>query len=236
MTEPDLIGREHELERLGAVLAKAEPAVVVVCGRVGVGRHALVHGACRQAGWTLLPSVSVGLYVEPRTTPDGFAMRLRRILAVPSVATDAGDESDLGAARSDPDALARVLASFAPLVLLLERYRPQRAVDRWFADLLLPALRRAEAAVVLAILDPPEDETRLTYLAATRVELGPLEPEVVRPEIEAAAKSACPPIDEAELAVYVQGIAERPGVFDSLVRLFAVELAPNDPSVISPGS
>jgi hypothetical protein len=236
MTEPDLIGREHELDRLGAVLAKAEPAVVVVSGRVGVGRHALVHGACRQARWTLLPSESLGLYIEPRTTPDGFAMRLRGILSVPSGATGATDESALEAAGSDPDALARVLASFAPLVLLLERYRPQRALDRWFADLVLPALRRAEAAVVLAILDPPEDETRLTRLAEIRVELGALEPQAVRPEIEAAAESAFPPVDEAELTVYVRGIADRPGVFDSLVRLFAVELSATDPSMISRGS
>ena len=230
MISPDLIGREDELARLGKMLAENEAAVVIVSGRTGVGRHALIDGACRQApGWTLMPPTGLGLYVEPRTTPDGFAQRLRTAIGAPPVAVPADTEGS-DAERpslSDPQQVAATLADLAPLVLVLERYRPQRGMDRWVADALMPALREADAAVILAILDPPEDVTRVTASAAERIELGALEPDAVRPEILEATRSVRPPLTDAELETYVQGIAERPGVFDSLLRLLAVPVGGN---------
>jgi hypothetical protein len=227
---PDLIGREDELARLGEVLAENEAAVVIISGPTGVGRHALIDGACRQAPkWKLMPPTGLGVYVEPRTTADGFAQRLRiAIGAPPVVVPETADGSD-GAlpSLSDAQQVAATLTGLAPLVLILERYRPQRGMDRWLADALMPALRDANAAIVLAILDPPEDVTRLTAITAEHIELGALAPDAVRPEIVEATRSVHPPLTDSELEVYVQGIAERPGVFDSLLRLLAVPVGEN---------
>lgn len=220
MISPDLIGREEELARLSAVLDQHRPAVVIVTGRVGIGRHALVVEACRRAPtWTLAPPRGTGLYVEPGTTADGFAQRLHDALGE-AVVPEGAAEGEVPS--SDPALIAALLAQRPPLVLVLERYRPLRATDRWFADALVPALEQLGAAVVLAILDAPGEATRLTRLAVERFELGPLTPEEVRPAIAEALRSANPPVEEAELEVYVRGIAEQPGEFDSLLRLLTV--------------
>jgi hypothetical protein len=225
---PDLIGREDELARLGKVLTDNEAAVAIISGPTGVGRHALIDGACRQTrGWKLMPPTGLGLYVEPRTTADGFVQRLRAAIGVPLAVPETTDGTAPRPSLSDPQQVATTLAGLAPLVLVVERYRPQRSMDRWLADALMPALREAAAAVVIAILDPPEDVTRLTTMAAERIELGSLAPEAVRPEIELATRLVQPPLTGEELETYVRGIAERPGVFDSLLRLLAVPVGEN---------
>jgi hypothetical protein len=229
----DLIGREDELGRLGRVLRAHHAGVVIVSGSRGVGRHALVDAACRQtASWRLMPPAGLGLYVEPRTTPDGFAQRLRQAIGIPPAAPPESAGGD--AARpspSDPVQLAAALAELAPVVLILERYRPQRSMDRWLVDALMPALRDAGVAAVLAILDPPEDVTRLTTAAADHIALAALDPDAIRPEVAEAMSAVRPPLTEAELELYVSGIAERPGVFDSLLRLLAVPIFADDAAV-----
>jgi hypothetical protein len=224
--EPDIIGREDELAELVGVLQRRKPAVVIVDGAVGVGRHALVNEACsRTAGWSPLPAAGgARLYVEPRTTAQGFSLRLRAALADAVGGEGTGGEPPQASGAADAGELAEWLAPCAPAVLVLERYRPERRVDRWFADGLHRALEQRDAAIVMALLDVPGERTRLTDAATARITLGPLSADAVRPAIEAVGTLAVPKVTPDELEVYVREIAARPGSFDSLVRLLAVNV------------
>jgi hypothetical protein len=217
LPDPYLIGRGDELEELLSVVGRDAPGVVVLDGDPGMGRHALLAAACRQTHRPLLPHGSLRLYVETRTSTEGFVRWLRSALG-----RDA--EGEAAPPSTDPSRVAELLGSIAPAVLVLERYRPQRSVDRWLADAVLPALRAAEVALTIAVLDPPATPTRLIARQDLRLTVGPLRPEDVEAGLASELAAARPPVEADELRAYVTAVATRPGIYDSLRRLLALEV------------
>ena len=141
-----LIGRDEELAALASYPERRTPGVVVLDGDAGLGRHALLAAACEQVPpRRLAPGGGRRLYVEPRTTIAGINRRLHAIL----------DGAELTQDAQDAAAAVRVLGRLAPAILVLDRYRPPRHVDRWLTDGLLRRLRSEEVPVVIAVLDPP---------------------------------------------------------------------------------
>jgi hypothetical protein len=216
-----LIGRDHELASVADYLQRRTPGVIVIEGGAGLGRHALVAAACEQTPpWSLVPDRGSRLYVEPRTTIEGFTRRLCAALGDPRAIGPAG--SGHAGSPSDVTLATHALQRIAPVVVVLDRYRPRRPVDRWFADTLLPRLQADDVAVMLAVLDPPARPSRLLDAADLRLEIGELPAGAVRSELERALVDARPPVTPAELERYVSTVARRPRVLAPLVRLLTL--------------
>jgi AAA ATPase domain len=208
-----LSGREEELGRLVSFLDREGPALVLVSSPAGMGKTTLVRAVQARASsrnWTLLPAPWHGaeLVAGWRTTPESFTLQARRLL---------GDVPELD--DDPPPALAAVLGTHAPLLLALEINRPTSAFAAWVAGELMQDLRVQEAAVVVVAITASDSDERLMSAGADAViRLGPLAPEAVRAALSALPPLA-PPLESAELDVYVQAGSASPAVITGLLRL-----------------
>ena len=136
------VGRETELELFRSALLAAEPpfAVLHIYGPGGVGKSTLLSEYARLAGEVNRPVILLDRDVEP--SPAGFALALRRALALEEVGSD------------------RPLDHWPPqTILLIDTYELLTALDGWLRDTFLPQLP-ADSVVVIAGRNSPASAWR----------------------------------------------------------------------------
>jgi hypothetical protein len=206
--------RRRELESLLGVLAARQPAVVVITGDPGMGKTSLLADFRVSAvaqGWSAVGGGRDRLSIDPRMgEPD-----LRRALLGTADAPPAPGPSAPG-----PEPFVKDLARHAPLLLLIDDYRPSPAFGRWFETDFLRAVLRCGTELVVAMAKRPG--TRPLEAVATEVlDLGPLDDEVVRSALETMLPPLEPALSPTELEHYVRG-ANSPAVLASLIRVLSL--------------
>jgi AAA ATPase domain len=205
-----VIGREREFGELTAILERRSPALVLVTGEAGMGKTTLVRAMQDQSatdGWTPLPkdSNSAPLVADRSTTPESFSGAFHRAFG--------------GAADEALAELPETLAAHAPVLLLIEFFRPTRVFANWLSDALMGELRSAAVpAVVVVTTAFDSDKELLAHAADVVVRLGPLDAEDVRKAL-LELPPLDPPLDDHELGIYVEEASRAPAVLSSLLRL-----------------
>jgi hypothetical protein len=221
-----LIGRDEELSRFAAILRRGGPALVLLSGDIGVGKSNLLlqlraQVGAQPGGWTIIPSTaSDELSVDASTTEPAFEQRIAPV-------TGAGQLITQSALAQRPAGLAvAYLRGRAPVLLVIDGYRPSGRFAGWFSERFVPDVRQAGANVVIVVSAAPREAAAVAPLADERIELHPLDPAVVRQHFTNIGLRLSPPMAAAELDEYVQAACQRSDLIRSLTRvLWLAQLA-----------
>jgi hypothetical protein len=222
--------RPRELERVLAMLGERRPAVILVTGDPGMGKTSFlsaVRGGAAALGWATAGGEPDGrLVIHPHTRDPEFREAVLAMLP----ATDKrrlGAEVSAPSASGAPELFAAELGRLAPLLVLIDDYRPSPSFAEWFERGFLPAVPRRDASLVVVVAERPGTRP-LEALATETLELGPLESAVVRSALLGMLPPLEPPLSEQELEQYVSA-AKNPVVLASLIRVLSLGSASKVP-------
>jgi hypothetical protein len=122
---------------------------------------------------------------------------------------------------SGADPFVADLARRAPVLVMLDDYRPSPPFARWFERRLALGLRSVDAAVVFVVATQTVGPD-LAGCADAVIELKPLSLEAVRGALLAIDPPLRVPLDAHELDAYSRH-ARSPGVLGSLIRVLTLE-------------
>jgi hypothetical protein len=218
--------RAPELDQIVGLLAARRPAVITVCGPPGMGKTSLLRAVRDRAvtrGW-----VVAGGAEGSRVAVDATMQRHNFMTAVlraagqsreatggPSTAPPA--RRDVRGGRMDP--FVEELCRRAPLVVLIDDYRPNPLFEAWFEGTFLPDVRASRSPLVVCVAQRALGR-RLEPLATHVVQLGPLDPKLVRRRL-LMLDGLEPPLSDDELDVYCRE-AETPLLLESLMRVLSL--------------
>jgi hypothetical protein len=205
--------RSLELGSALGILSRRTGSVTLVCGAPGMGKSSLLRRIAAQAiarGWRVAADFDGSLpAVDPVTSARAF--RDRALAAVAEAGEDGARPP-----RADQDSFAEELTRWAPVLLLIDDYRPGAALAHWFAEVFLPQIRRCDEPVVVVIAHRPGGG-ELKPLATDTIDLEDLDPQEVRDTLAGALADLDPPLEQAELDVYAEK-ARNPLLLTSLIR------------------
>ena len=234
---PGIDLRAAELERMLAILADRRPALVVLCGPSGSGKSTLLVDLGRRAvahGWEVAGCGAGGpLTIGPRTRErevrDAVLMGTRdracdddhRESRARTLATARrSGEFTIGLHAGTSDPVVVELARRAPLLVLIDGYRPRPSLAAWFEHGFLSGVLACGEPVVVAVAQRPGD-SQLETLATDVVELGHISTDQARAVLGEIAPLLDPPLSARELEAYAQE-ARTPLLLSSLVRVLAL--------------
>ena len=116
--------------------------------------------------------------------------------------------------------IAGILRQLAPLLVVIDGFRPASAFQAWFTDLLIPRLRGRRERVSAVVADRAEALEPLARFADLTVTLGPLDSDEARMYLRNAAKGLSPELTTDELERYVAATVAEPGLFAALLAVF----------------
>jgi hypothetical protein len=125
-----------------------------------------------------------------------------------------------------PRSLVEQLRSLDRVLLLIDGYRPEPGFADWFEEQFIRDVKQAGTSLVVVVADLPGMVEGLD--ADERIYLGPPDQQSIRRELEKIGRKITPPMESAELEVYVKEVSETPVRFDSLARL--LQLAKSEES------
>lgn len=224
--------RGRELARLGEILARRKPALVVVSGEDGLGKSSLLRAfqfAASETEWRVVPRDALSsLVVEPDVTVESFCADVAGMLGL-------APEDGVGTARPQFDgATFRSRPRLHPLVeqlmqrptlLLLDGYEPVENFSAWFTGGFLDELRRSGVPVVVVVADRPANVAGLIPLADEHFALAPPDKASIRETLERLAGQLDPPMERPELNVYLTEMTEQPGLLRYLMRALMTQKA-----------
>jgi hypothetical protein len=218
-----LIGRDRELAEVGAILEQRKPALVIVSAVTGMGKTRLLQMIAARAveqGWHAAYSDSEGeLSVVPATTEESFRDRLLELL---DISTEDG-VSDTTTGRSRPlHLLAERLRRRAPALVVIDGYRPEPGFASWFVNRFIKDVRQAGTPVVVVVADQAGNVEGLRPSADKTLTLGPLDWQAIRDHFESVGQQIAPPMEPAELEVYVEAASKDPEKLDILTRVLTL--------------
>ncbi len=206
--------RQAELAEISAVLAARRPAVVGVTGEAGSGKSFVTGRAVQAAaaaGWRVTPYRNGrGVRVGKGTTDAILAIDLAAALGLPAPADR----------RNPLRAVAETLIEAAaeqPVLAVLDPYRPSPELSRRLTHELLPVLRRGERPVVVVVVTRRSLHDELH----PEVEVAVASPDVgsIERVLRAATAGLQPPVDDRELAAYIEAARDDPRLLASLVAV-----------------
>jgi len=115
------------------------------------------------------------------------------------------------------------LQRHAPVLILIDGYRPGAQFERSFAGSFLPMLLRSPAPLIAVVADRPEAVERLAAQATARLDFGPGDQEAIRRHFARVTRDVEPAIRAGELDAYADAAAHRPELIGSLTRLLALQ-------------
>jgi len=222
------VGRKPELAQFNAIVKRRQPpALVVISAEAGMGKTSLlmeVQTGAVERGWTTAHIDGKGaLCVTIDTTEDAFCARVRELLAIPD--TSAGQGAAIAEQLSTQSRLrslhplVRELHHRAPILLLIDGYRPGAAFTNWFTDRFIRDIKQAKTRVVVVAADRPRDVAILSSSADGIISMGPLDPQAVRQHFELIGQRISPPMKAIELKTYVKAASQKPEILGNLTRV-----------------
>jgi hypothetical protein len=253
----DLIGRHQELERFTEILDGDRPALLLVTGEPQIGKTSLLHEMRERSlakNWTSVPRLEDWpLSVNPDTNEQTFRSQIqqalgislddgytitttKRIFPFAEITTDtntAHTEAVSVRSRGYPlHPIVEQLTSLAPVVLLIDGYRPNQRFARWFTEIFLKDVLMEDARLLVIVADSPDEISALRRLTSEQnvLTLYALDKEVIRERFELLGLRINPALEPDELEVYVDIVHEHPRTINSLVRLLKLAQFPDDTS------
>jgi len=239
---PPLVGRAEELGRDHEVMARGRSALILCVGEPGLGKSAFLRTLSAGASldeWAVARADDEGvLTVTPSTTPTEFGARLRRLLAMPPTAeapVKTAASSGMGAAlegarRSLRDApwvglpeLSQDLRERAPVLLMIDGYRPSERFEHALVDSFLPAFKASSMPVVVIIAEREEPLGRLVSTATDVIPFKPVDRATIRAYFDAFGDALDPPLDDGEAEAYARAASRDPELIGSLTRLLRLQ-------------
>lgn len=205
-----------------AVLSERMPAVIAVCGSPGMGKTSLLRAFRDRAvtrGWVVAGGRDDGrIAIGAGTQRQDFVTAvLDRIERSPEPGADAHPEARGPDGPMDP--FVAELARRAPLVIVVDDYRPGPLFADWFERTFLPGVKSSGAPLVIAAAQRARGR-RMDSHATRVIELSALDALFVRDrllEIEGLE----PPLTPDELDVYARE-ADSPLLVDSLLHVLSL--------------
>jgi hypothetical protein len=246
------VGRDDELATVAAILAKRTSELVLVAGEAGMGKSAFLGELGTRAaadGWTVAQGDGSGeLAITPSVTAATFDRRLRQRLQIgtaPAGAEANGNAALARQARNPPKEgdlltkivggvrslvaswpgladLVRDLGTRAPVLILIDGYRPSEPFERSFVLSLLPALRPT-GPIVVVIAESERTLGTLLPIAAVTLRFGPVEEAAILRYFQHLSGGVDPPLSARELEEYARAARRNPHLIGSLTRLLALD-------------
>ncbi|MGH9427570.1 MAG: ATP-binding protein [Terriglobia bacterium] len=113
--------------------------------------------------------------------------------------------------------LVEQLRSLDRALLLIDGYRPEPGFAGWFEGHFIRDVKQSGTSLVVVVADRPGLVRRLD--ADEHISLGPPDERSIRRELEKIGRQITPPMETAELEMYVKEVSEKPVRFDGLTRL-----------------
>ena len=177
-------------------------------------------------GWAVVGEEDEGhLVIAPSTSERAFRDAVLGIAPEPPRAVH---ESGLHRKprKHMVEPLVEELIRRAPLLALIDDYRPSPMFADWFESRFLADVKASSAAVVVTVAQRPGGRP-LEELATDVISLGPLDPELAREELREVLRLVEPPADERELSAYVRE-ATTPQILDGLVHVLSLARRPEN--------
>jgi hypothetical protein len=219
-----IVGRDREIATIEEVLARRHPALIVVSGEVGVGKTFLSRQIEERAvtqGWQTVCYPSGGhLSISADTTTASITELVRRVPVTAQTSTAdivARTASSQEGAPVSYD-LVEQLRVRAPLLFLIDGYRPSPELNAWFRA-AIDGLKQSAAAVIVLVAEITAQAEDLVSFADDVIRLEPLDADAVRQHFEREAGRLKIELSAAELDSYVQAVCRNMG---ALVPLIAV--------------
>jgi len=225
LQRPPLIGRDQELTRVETILEQGLPAVVVVSADTGMGKSSLlreIHARVTARGWRTTHGESGdNLSVEPTATEDTFRQLVLTLLD--SSTEGSYFDSMTGRSRVAPaPSLVYQLSRRAPILLIIDGYRPDPPFARWFTESFIEDVKHAMEPIVIVVADQSANLAELERHADEVINLGPLDQQAVKRFLESASRRIDPPMQEEELDTYVEAARKDPVRLAILARLLTL--------------
>jgi hypothetical protein len=220
-----LIGRDRELAQVGAILKLRRPALVVVSAVTGMGKTSLlrvIEARAIEQGWhTVYSDSEVELSVVPSTTEETFRSQVLTLLGASTEDSFVDTITDRSRSRS-LHRLAKLLRHRAPVLLVIDGYRPEPGFANWFANHFIEDIKDGGSPVVIIVADQAGSVERLQSFADEIITLGPLDRQAVKEHFELVRQQITPPIMAAELDAYVEAACKDPVRLPILTRVLAL--------------
>jgi hypothetical protein len=220
-----LVGRDRELDRIDEMLQRRRSALIVVSAVAGMGKTSLlrtVEARARGKGWRTAPGDGeVEHSILPTTTEETFRERVLTLLGISTEETFIAIKAD--PSRLSPfDPLVEQLRR-APILLLIDGYRPDPGFASWFTGRFIGDVRQAGASVVVIVAgDQFSNVEELRPFADETIVLGPLDRQAVEQHFRLVGQRVAPPMEAAELDVYVEASCKDPVKLASLTHALAL--------------
>ncbi|MFX0194481.1 MAG: AAA family ATPase [Candidatus Hodarchaeota archaeon] len=115
--------------------------------------------------------------------------------------------------------LAQQFRLQAPLVIMIDGYRPQSRFGEWFRDRFLENVKSTKERVVVIVAGEPGDTDMLGSTEDERITMGSLDCAGVRRYFEQISGEITPPLGTHELDEYVKDVCDKPEMLYRLTRL-----------------
>jgi hypothetical protein len=222
---PLLIGRDQELARVKTILEQGRPAVVVVSAATGMGKTSLlreIHARASALGWhTAYGDSGSELSVVPTTTEDTFRQWVLTLLG--STTKESYFDSLTGQSQLDPPhSLVYHLRRRAPVLLVIDGYRPESTFAEWFTQSFIEDVKDAPEPVVVVVADQSGNVAELQSHANDVINLGLLDRQAVKRHFESVGRRIDPPMGAEELDTYVEAACKDPARLATLTRLLTL--------------
>jgi hypothetical protein len=233
LSPPRLLGRQAQLDRVESLLHRAQSALVLVSGMVGMGKSCFLGetGArAKRQGWVLARKCKDEfLRITGETTEADFCTKLWCALDRPNSDTQPEEPQ----AEIPLDLLLGRLNALGQVLLLIDGYRANPTFTSWFGERFLATLKRGTTPVVVMVAEVSGELTTLTKFADETIQLGPLDRTEVHEYFSRLREQVAPPMKPEEMETYVEEAAVRPEILNGLLRLFRLvtrdEAAPSEP-------
>jgi hypothetical protein len=216
----ELVGRDQELAEFDTVLERRQPGLVIVAGDPGMGKTSflrIIEADAVKRGWKTVRGDDQGeLSIEPFTTEAIFCSRVRELLKIPVNESFAETTPDFDVMQPPFHSLVEQLRRRAPVLVLIDGYRPEAGFASWFTNRFHKDVKQAAAPVVIVVADRPNDVSMLDAFADESISLGPLDRQSIRHLLDTIGQRMTPPMTVAELDEYVKQVCNQPEILGSL--------------------
>lgn len=231
MEEEIVVGREIELSRFKTILSARQPVLIMLTGERGSGKTSLLNQFRQEAvaaGWNTAPqNRSESLSVNAESTEESFSRQLQALITSPSeksfIEKSIPKSSGESSGKSHLLPIVEQMRSRAPFLLLIDGFEAEEELAEWFKNHFLSDVRATQSAVVVIVAErsgiSQVESSANQIISLDKIEIAP-----IRSHFATLGEKLTPPIEKAELEVYITTAHRRPDLLNSLTRVLSLAI------------